>query len=100
MSKSTMLKAGEVEVLKDQLMAQYDITADGEAVSCTMKQIEDMVTCLEWAQNKLEQQKINSRSFLKKQSIKNRLLKEHLSVDELRSIDEQARRIAEDSLRK
>lgn len=92
-----MLKLEEVETLNDILAERYANTpATSEGITLSVKTVEEILECVIWTKVQLEQRKINSRAYLAKQKIKDRLLREHLSPDELRSIDEQARRAAED----
>lgn len=90
-----MLKLEEVTKLKDQVLIAYDQGTEEEGCTLNQKWMEDLISCLEWTEEQLNQRRVNSRKYLNKQKVVNRLLKEHLSEDELKAIDDQAREAAE-----
>lgn len=55
---------------------------------------DSIMSILEWAAERLATQRRNSQIYQKKASLVNKLIKEHLSEDELAAIDEQARKAA------
>lgn len=88
-----MLRLDQVQDLDQSLSEKYD--NNETEFLLTTKEMEEVIECVRWTRTQLSQRQINSRTYLKKNSIRMKLLKEHLSPDELRSIDEQARRSAE-----
>lgn len=90
-----MLKLEEVRRLSAQLHDSYDQGTEEEGCHISFKQVEDLVEVLKWTVLQLEQRKKNTRAYLIKDRIRRKLLTEHLSKDELESINLQAREAVE-----
>lgn len=93
------MKVGTQVVIaaRQELLDIIDITEQEAKVGgltdivLSKEQAQVHLEILEWALERLEKQKENSRIYQKKASLVNKLIREHLSADEMAEIDRQAR---------
>jgi hypothetical protein len=90
-----MLKLEQLRKLQEELHDSLNGSNPDDDVIVAEENFAKIMECLEWCEAQLEQRRTNTKAYLTKQKIRNKLLREHLSPDEMRQIDEQARRAAE-----
>lgn len=95
MAKNPRVNSTTVAQAQQALLTAYELQHDTDPVEISADTTEVLIDILAWCAERLEKQKENSRIYQKKSSLVRKLIEEHLSKDELASIDAQARELAE-----